>query len=349
MPAAAFAFVRRRDPLIRAALALGAAEIVIVFLGQPYIRYMYAALLLWTLAIGRASESMVWKTLLAAVCCLNLLYFASAGWYHRDFIIEPISESAKMARYAAESAPLNPLIAYANKLLPTQSIAFIAQDGVARLEARAWVNTWHGGFFAEELGKVKTIADARRLLESRDIQFWIGPADDRPDLFSTVAAWELSGGNQSRVEYRSGKWAIYRLLDSGAHPDRRYRPAGQYDDLTRGTRLNGRWIRDKQFTEAYQGTLVYCDEPRCQAEFDFEGSAVTLIYTRAFNRGLAEILIDGSPVATLDAYSPQLLWQQRARFTAASAGRHTLTIRALGSRLPVSQGDFIDIDGFIVE
>jgi hypothetical protein len=168
-------------------------------------------------------------------------------------------------------------------------------------------------------------------------------------LFSTVAAWELSGSNQSRVEYRSGNWVIYRLLPSGATPDRRYRPAGRYDDLTRGIRMNGLWIRDKQFTDSYRGTLMYCDEPLCQAEFDFEGSAITLLHTRAFNRGQAEILIDDSPVATLDAYSPQLQWQQRARYAAASPGHHTLTIRVLGSHSAASTGDFIDIDGFIVE
>jgi len=349
MPATVFTFIRRQDPVMRAALALGAAEVVVIFFGQPYIRYMYAALLLWTLAIGKASEKQSWKWLIAAVCGLNLLYFANAGWYHRDFIIEPLTEPAKMANYTAESAPLTPLIAYANQNLPTQSIAFLSQDGVGRLQARAWVSNWHGGFFADQLGKVMTLADARRLLESREIQFWIGPAADRPELFSTVAAWELSGGNQSRVEYRSGNWAIYRLLASGAPPDRRYRPPGQYDDLSRDTRLNGLWIRDRQFAEAYRGTLMYCNEPLCQAELDFEGSAVTLIYTRAFNRGKAEILIDGSPVATLDAYSPQILWQQRARFAAPSKGRHTLTIRVLGRHAPASQGAYIDIDGFDVE
>ncbi len=349
MPATVFAFIRRRDPVMRAALALGAAEVIVVFFGQPYVRYMYAALLLWTLAIGKASDSLSWKWLMAAVCGLNLLYFANAGWYHRDFIIEPLTEPARMAAYAAESAPLNPLIDYANRQLPGQSIAFISQDGAGRLHARAWPGNWHGGFFADELGKVKTAADARRLLESREIQFWIGPGDERPESFSTVAAWELSDSSQSRVEYQSGNWAIYRLRPAGAPPDRRYRPPGLYDDLTRGVRLNGIWIRDKQFADAYQGTLVYCNEPPCQAELDFDGSAVTLIYTRALNRGQAEILIDGAPVATLDAYSPQTLWQQRARFAAPFKGRHTLTIRVLGRRSPASQGVYIDIDGFEIE
>jgi len=349
MPATVFAFFRRRDPLIRAALALGAAEIVIVFLGQPYIRYMYAALLLWMLAVGKASESAAWKFLLAAVCCLNMLYFANAGWYHRDFIIEPLSEPKRMARYAAESAPLNPLIAYANNELPNQAIAFISQDGVARLQARAWVNTWHGGFFADDLRKVRTAADARRLLESRQVKYWIGPDGTRPELFSTLAAWELADPGQSAVECRAGDWVLYRLLPSGAPPNRRYSGAGRYDDLVRGSRLIGPWIRDKQFPAAYKGTIMYCDQPACQAEFDFDGSAVTLIFTKAFNRGQAEILIDGAPMATLDAYNHEVLWQQHVRFAAPSAGRHTLTIRVLGKRSPVSQGGFIDIDGFIVE
>ncbi len=349
LPATVFTFIRRRDPVMRAALALGAAEVVVIFFGQPYIRYMYAALLLWTLAIGKATEKPSWRWLMAAVCGLNLLYFANAGWYHRDFIIEPLTEPAKMAAYAAESAPLNPLIDYANRELPDQSIAFISQDGAGRLQARAWVNTWHGGFFADELRKVNTIADARKLLESRRIQYWIGPADERPELFSNVASWELSDGGQSRVEYRAGDWAIYRLLKAGSPPDRRYRGLGLHDDLSRSVRLKGLWTRDKQFPDAYKSTLMYCDESACEAEFDFEGQAVTLVHTQAFNRGQAEILMNGKAIANLDAYSPQIRWQQRVRFDAGGPGRHTLTIRVLGRHAPASQGAYIDIDGFEVQ
>jgi hypothetical protein len=94
---------------------------------------------------------------------------------------------------------------------------------------------------------------------------------------------------------------------------------------------------------------MYCDRPSCQAEFDFEGSAVTLIYTMAFNRGQAEILIDDKLVGVFDAYAPVLQWQQRSRFEAASAGRHTLTVKVLGRHGPSAQGSFVDIDGFVVE
>jgi hypothetical protein len=94
---------------------------------------------------------------------------------------------------------------------------------------------------------------------------------------------------------------------------------------------------------------MYCDQSSCEAEFDFEGRAVTLVYTQAFNRGQAEILMDGKAITSLDAYSPQIRWQQRMRFEATGPGRHTLTIRVLGRRSPASQGNFVDIDGFEVE
>lgn len=349
MPATVYAFIRRRDAVMRAALALGAAEIVVIFFGQPYIRYMYAALLLWTLAIGRASESAQWKWLMAAVCGLNLLYFANAGWYHRDFIIDPVFETKRMARYEAESAPLKPLIEYANRELPGEDIAFITLEGAGRLHARAWVHTWHGGFFAEEIRRARTAAQAREALESREIKYWIGPAGDRADLFSNIASWELADGQQSRLEYAVGGWGIYRLLPPGAPPDRRFRGAGWHDDLGLGLRLKGEWIRDRQFAEAFKGTLLYCDQPDCEAEFDFEGVAVTLIHTKAFNRGLAEILIDGKAAGTLDGYASKIEWQQRARFQAGTAGRHTLTVRVLGRHGPTAQGSFVDIDGFNVE
>ncbi len=349
LPVTAFAFLRRCDPIMRAALALGAAEVVVVFFGQPYIRYMYAALLLWTLAIGNASERTSWKWLMAAVSALNLLYFANAGWYHRDFIIEPLSERERMAAYAARSAPLNPLIEYANRQLPGESVAFISGDGAGRLRARAWVNTWHGGYFARELSQAWTVDDLRRLLKSRQIHHWIGFSDERPELFPTIASWGLSRGEQSRVEFRSGDWAIYRLLDTPAPSEHHYSEAGMYDELNRSVRLRGRWFRDKQFPDAYRSTLAHCDQPGCEAEFDFDGRAVTLVYTRTFNRGQAEVHIDGKRVAGLDQYGPGVDWQQRARFDAGGQGRHTLSLLVLGRRASESKGAHVDIDAFEVE
>ncbi|HSW51062.1 MAG TPA: hypothetical protein VLH09_12850 [Bryobacteraceae bacterium] len=349
MPVAAVTFIRRRDPIMRAALVLGAAEVVVVFLGQPYIRYMYAALLLWTLAIGNASDRPSWKWLMAAVSALNLLYFASAGWYHRDFIIEPLTERSRMAAYAAQLAPLTPLIEHANRELPGESVAFISGDGAGRLRARAWVNTWHGGHFARELSQAATTDDMRRLLESRRVRRWIGFSDERPELFPTVASWGLSTSAQSLAERRSGDWAIYRLLDAPAPSERRYSGPGMHDELNRSVRLKGRWFRDRQFPEAYQSTLVYCDQANCEAEFDFEGRAVTLVYTRTFNRGQAEVRMDGKPVARLDQYGPRIDWQQRVRFDAGAPGRHTLGILVLGLQSPGSGGAHIDIDAFEVE
>jgi hypothetical protein len=310
---------------------------------------MYAALLLWTLAIGKVSESAHWRWLMAAVCALNLLYFTNAGWYHRDFIIEPITEPERMALYEAESAPLKPLIEYANRELPGEPIAFITMEGAARLNGRAWVHTWHGGFFAEEIRRARTAEEARKALDARKVKYWIGPAGERPELFSNIASWELSDGQQSRIEYQAGDWAIYGLLPPGAPPERRYRAAGTYDDLSRGLRLKGLWTRDKQFSEAYRGTLLYCDQPTCEAEFDFEGNAITVIQTKAFNRGQAEVLLDGNAAGMLDGYASEVRWQQRTRFEAGTAGRHTLTMRVLGRHSAGSRGSFVDLDGFAVE
>jgi hypothetical protein len=66
-------------------------------------------------------------------------------------------------------------------------------------------------------------------------------------------------------------------------------------------------------------------------------------------RGQAEILIDDKLVGVFDAYAPVLQWQQRSRFEAASAGRHTLAVKVLGRHGPSAQGSFVDIDGFVVE
>jgi bacillopeptidase F len=81
----------------------------------------------------------------------------------------------------------------------------------------------------------------------------------------------------------------------------------------------------------------------------FEGTSLTYVFTKAPNRGLAGIVIDGVPRVPVDLYSPTVQWQSRLQFTGLSLGRHTVVIRVLGQKQPASQGLFVDLDVFEVK
>ena len=73
------------------------------------------------------------------------------------------------------------------------------------------------------------------------------------------------------------------------------------------------------------------------------------MYTKAPNRGLAAITIDGVSKGTIDLYAPTVEWQSSSRFCCLGPGKHLVVIRVLGQNSPGSEGQFVDLDGFRVE
>ena len=126
------------------------------------------------------------------------------------------------------------------------------------------------------------------------------------------------------------------------------REARAIDDGS-GLRLGGRWSTVKDFGQSYLGTLTYTDQPGASINLAFEGDAITYVFTRAFNRGIAAIEIDGVAQAPVDLYAATVEWQQSQRFVMGRGGRHKIRILATGRRRKESQGNFIDIDALLVE
>lgn len=349
LPPAIYAAWREQSLAVRLAVALGLFEAVVVLLGQPYIRYLYAALLLWSLAFGLVAQSRpVLRWLMALLVPLNLFFFAASGWYHRDFWLKPFAGANEVSRYVAEGAPLRSLVDFANHAHAGKSVAFLARDEAAGLRARAYVNSWRGGLFAAALSNVQTVDDALRLLQKHDIRLWIGHVVESPRLFSKVAIWELAR-THSDERHRSGQWALYELLPQPRSQESVVMGPGVWDELNTAAHFDGPWYRDLQFSEAHDGTLQYCNQSGCSADFTFDGRAVTILFTAADNRGQAQILLDGRPTGVLDEYAPTVQWRQRYRVEAPSAGRHRLTVRVLGFRQAKSRGEFVDVDAWEVQ
>jgi hypothetical protein len=75
--------------------------------------------------------------------------------------------------------------------------------------------------------------------------------------------------------------------------------------------------------------------------FRFRGDAISYVYTKASNRGQADISIDGVRKMTVDLYSPVTLWQSRTTLAHLGPGEHLLTLTVL-------PGGFVDVDAFEV-
>jgi len=125
--------------------------------------------------------------------------------------------------------------------------------------------------------------------------------------------------------------------------------AGSYDDFDRAIVFRGEWTRDRNFAEPDGHTISYSDAPGAEAALAFEGTALTYFYTKAPNRGIAEVVIDEKPAGELDLYSPTVEWRSRTRFCCFAPGHHLATLRVTGRSHANASGRFVDLDSFVVE
>jgi len=122
-----------------------------------------------------------------------------------------------------------------------------------------------------------------------------------------------------------------------------------YDDFDPALLYRGQWNHDKNFAEPDQHTISFTDAPGAEVEIDFAGKAFTYAYTKAVNRGIASVTVDGADHGSVDLYSADTEWQSHTRFCCFAPGRHVALIRVSGKTNPRSKGKFIDLDSFTVE
>jgi hypothetical protein len=170
------------------------------------------------------------------------------------------------------------------------------------------------------------------------------------DFYDHSSAWgiELVGESGGTRLYDLNPAEAGRAADPGAKP-RAVVPPGQYDDPDPRITLNAAWTRDTQFPDADRHTVSYSNIPGASASLAFLGSTITYVYTRALNRGIAEVFIDGAPKDRLDLYSARTVWRSQSRYEGLGAGEHVIEIRVTGERSPRASDCFVDLDGLVVE
>jgi hypothetical protein len=172
------------------------------------------------------------------------------------------------------------------------------------------------------------------------------------DFDENAAAWGLrmaaeSGG--ARLYYLEPDRAALESAGPISASQEAAAPPGVYDDTDPRICLGGPWIRDPQFQEASHHTLTYSDILGASASLVFAGSAVTYLYTRASNRGIVEVSIDGQVKDQIDLYAAETLWQSHKKYEGLGPGRHVIQIRVTGRRNPQSAGRYVDLDELVVE
>ena len=85
--------------------------------------------------------------------------------------------------------------------------------------------------------------------------------------------------------------------------------------------------------------------PDASLSWTFNATAISLLYVKNFDGGVAEVQVDGSTAITVDMYAPAQTAAERVVIAGLSAGPHVVTVRYL-TRSPVGMGTCIRIDAF---
>jgi hypothetical protein len=120
--------------------------------------------------------------------------------------------------------------------------------------------------------------------------------------------------------------------------------SGTADGASKAVGYAGIWLTGV-YPQPLGGTLTYSDRPGATARVCFEGTEFQYIYTKAWNRGLANVVIDGMS-HSVDLYDPGLVWQARTVFGDLKPGRHCAVVQILGRHTVGSNGNFVDIEAF---
>ena len=352
---------RRRDNGNAAAsatvVALGAAAIVMGT--QPNARYVYAALPLLSVPfaalLGWASGTRwLYRGLMAfVVACvaMNMRFMPSASYYHRDFTLRLPFSRAERDRFRTEAAPVRDAIDYFNGKHTNSAVMLTAESAIAGLNGDVYENHWHQINTYWRIRDMKTVADMVRLMQSWNVEYFISPKPGMRDDIKPAVFKEMLGRCTQPVFEAGGEYVAQLQPTCRAGEERTamlVRP-GVYDDFDPALLYRGDWNNDRNFAEPDFHTISYSDAPGAEVEIAFEGKALTYVYTKAANRGIASVTVDGVDQGTVDLYSAATQWQSRTRFCCFGPGRHVAVVRSTGRADPQSKGKFIDLDSFTVE
>jgi hypothetical protein len=324
---------------------------------QPDVRYLYPAFPLATLFIAGALSNMrsfdyrlyrVALALAAVVVGLDLYFLPSSNWMFKDFVSNPASRRAR-AEYVLAHAPERNLVAYLNQAHAGKAVAFFESSSIAGLQGPALTTGWHNLEFYRRILAATSPADCFRVLRDYGVSLIVAPSPGSPITITTTPI-ETFLKNCTEPEAHSGNFYAGRLKDTclGDGDDSGLAaPPGEYDDFDARIRYRGVWVRGR-FSEASRGTLTYSNDQDAALLFRFDGAEVVYVYTKAFNRGIAQISLDGRSQGAIDLYSPSLEWKTAAPFRAQGPGPHTLEIQVTGRKTPSATDAFVDVDALIV-
>ena len=372
--------LRRGLPyVVRVAAVVAVVGCFFVLRNSAYLRYTYPALPLVFVAVAFAlqlvsEDRRLFRGLLATLVVMlgvNIYLLPSSGWYHGGFFLNPF-----VPREAEEQIlvgnPTRKIVEYLNQKHDGAPVAFFGSADIAGLRGKAWQTGWHTERYAMRVIGSFSEAAYGKVAREYGISLFLAPVAWTQGTDGEVVGRFLR--QYTETEYTYGLMELRRLVPGAqerAEEAAKQEEARQFaggrgpaceaslvDDASGRIQFAGEWQKVAGFGEACGvGTLTFTAAKGAEASFAFEGTAVDWVFTKANNRGLAEVWIDGKSRGRVDLFAPCLkeepgchgiVWHSRVSFDGLAAGPHVLKVRVLGEKRPEALDSQVDVDGFVV-
>ena len=354
---------RKRWPVL-GTLALAGAMLhcFLTFRTLAYLRYVYAALPLLSIAgavaVGefRSSQRWLYRAVLAtvaAVLFLNIYFLPASGWWQADFYLNP-RDHAAIAKYVTEGAPARLLVDELNRAHPGEPVAFFGTDAIAGLRAESFAFGWHNRAYEKQVMELTGPVGYGRLAQRIGVRWFVAPltwarAGGAGTISNFLTRYTVPVSTVGTLELRGWKPGAIEEL-AHAQSERPLKPCDPelIDDQDSRLKYRGRWRTLQHFGQACGGTLSYTNEPGAEVSLQFSGTSVSYLFTRAYTRGMVDVLIDGVRREVVDQFSSGIEWRSEATYGGLAPGQHTITIRSMHSKAAASTDYDVDVDGFVV-
>ncbi len=105
------------------------------------------------------------------------------------------------------------------------------------------------------------------------------------------------------------------------------------------------WV-GKATASASNGNYRMNGTPGAVAQLKFTGNQIDWITAYGPNYGQAEVFIDGVSQGVTDLYQAKAVWKVPVSFAGLSGGKHTIRVKVLGTKNPLSGGTAVVVDAF---
>jgi hypothetical protein len=336
----------------RSCAVIGVGGGLVLIATVPNARYLYPVLPFLTLAATvalsglQASRKRIFQAgvLAAAAAGLwNTYYLPSADWSHKDFFSSPLFSAAGRQSYLRRRAPVRELIAYVNRVDPSDPVVLTDSSSIAGLIPPVYADVWHDYQFWKQVRASQNPDALYELFSHLGVRRLIVEGNSsREKVIETFLAKcgqsEYSISDSSVVQVLPDCLARLQAVDT--EPLR----TGRYDETDPRMVFTGKWTQARNLPSAYRDAVAFSDGPGSEVRFNLVGRGFRYTFTRAFNRGMAEIVVDGDRKAIVDLYGPAIVWQAQTTVADLSPGPHRVAIRVLHQKNPAANGYYIDID-----